>query len=153
MTTTTEKLAEALRFITEVHSGHTSSDDWLAIDGTAQERAREALAAYDAQHVTATTTGRIDVLAVQMTELRIKWLAHLAQHGETPWSRMPKSDKAANRFARVKRAATNLTWRPMVEAGLITSRFGQRNTREQPDHLFAITDAGRAALARVGGAK
>lgn len=93
----------------------------------------------------------VDVLAVSMTAMRVKWLAHLAAHGETPWGQMPKSDRASNRFTRTKRSATNKTWRPMVEAGLITSRYGQRSFRDLPDHLFTITDAGRAALARVQG--
>lgn len=97
-------------------------------------------------------TAPVDVLAAPLTELRIKWLAYLAAaHGETPWARMPTSDKAANRFTITKRPATHLTWRPMVDAGLITARFGQRNFREVPEWLFTITDAGRAALRAVGG--
>jgi DNA-binding PadR family transcriptional regulator len=83
-----------------------------------------------------------------ITPMRAAWLAHLALHGETPWAKMPKSDKRPNRFAKVLRGATNQTWSPMVDAGWITLRCGQRNFREPMDHLFTITDAGRTALAR-----
>lgn len=89
---------------------------------------------------------------IALSPLRLAWLAHLAKFGETPWDRMPKSDKTSNRFTRTKRAATNQTWRPMVEAGWITSRWGQRNFRELPDFIFAITDAGREVLAKAGAA-
>lgn len=84
--------------------------------------------------------------APTLTPLRRAWLEHLARHGETPWGRMPRKATAANRFTRRHAAATNGTWRPMVEAGWIQARYGQRNFREQPDHLFTITVEGLEVL-------
>lgn len=82
-----------------------------------------------------------------ITPARLLWLQHLAKHGETPWGRMPKNSSNGS-----PRHMTSKTWRPMVDAGLITSRFGTRHFSEFPDHLFTITDAGRAAIAESLGA-
>lgn len=84
-----------------------------------------------------------------ITPTRLRWLEHLAKQshkgGEVPWSKMPGRINGMG-------GATNQTWRPMVAAGLITQRFGQRHFTEPVDHLFAITDAGRAAIAAAKGA-
>lgn len=81
----------------------------------------------------------------KITPTRLAWLQHLAKQthkgGEVPWGKMPKSTGAGNR------GCTNQTWRPMLTAGLITARCGQRHFTESTDWLFAITDAGRAAIA------
>ena len=83
-----------------------------------------------------------------ITPARLRWLQHLAKQthkgGEVPWSRMPARENGLG-------ACTSQTWRPMVDAGLITQRFGQRHFTEPVDHLFAITDAGRAAIAKATG--
>lgn len=80
----------------------------------------------------------------RVTPTRLRWLQHLAKHGETPWGRMPKRDNALG-------AVTNGTWKPMVDAGLITARYGQRGFREPVDWLFSITDVGRAAIDKAEG--
>lgn len=54
-----------------------------------------------------------------ITPARLLWLQCLAKDGETPWGRMPKNSNNGS-----PRHMTNKTWRPMVEAGLITSRYG-----------------------------
>lgn len=83
-----------------------------------------------------------------ITPARLRWLQVLAEQkhkgGEVPWDRMPKRSNCVG-------SVTNRTWRPMVDAGLITARFGQRHFSEMPDWLFAITDAGRAAIAKATG--
>lgn len=80
-----------------------------------------------------------------MTPTRLRWLQHLAaQRHETPWSKMPKDSTGI-------RSATNQTWVPMRDAGWITVRFASRHYSERSDHLFAITDAGRAAIAKATG--
>jgi hypothetical protein len=79
-----------------------------------------------------------------VTPTRLRWLQHLAKHGESRWERMPKRENGLG-------AVTNATWRPMVAAGLITARYGQRHFSEPTDWLFTITDAGRAAIAKATG--
>jgi len=77
-----------------------------------------------------------------MTPTRLLWLQQLAKQGETRWERMPKRKNGLG-------VVTNKTWRPMVNAGLITARYAQRHFSEPMDWLFAITDAGRAAIAQA----
>ncbi len=73
-------------------------------------------------------------------------MEHLAKHGETAWDRMPC------KVSRQKVSVTNRTWRPMVMAGLISAEFKETRHRSGLDWHFAITEAGRTALARCGGA-
>lgn len=80
----------------------------------------------------------------EMTETRLKWLRHLAKNGETGWTRMPKNARGWT--------GNNRIWVPMREAGWITARFyAPRAGMEPTDHYFAITDAGRAAIAKAVG--
>jgi DNA-binding PadR family transcriptional regulator len=46
------------------------------------------------------------------------------------------------------RHMTSKTWLPMVDAGLITARYGQRHYSELPDKLFTITEAGLAVVSQ-----
>lgn len=67
---------------------------------------------------------------VKITPPRLSWLIYLDRNGETAWRNMP--------------GAAGTSWQPMVEAGLIESRY----CREAMNRYFKITDAGRQVLAK-----
>lgn len=78
-------------------------------------------------------------VAIPLSATRIIWLEHCAKHGETAWSAMPRSKRG--------RPVTNLTWRPMIDHGLLAGKY--KTVGYRTDWFFAITDAGRAALAKA----
>lgn len=76
-----------------------------------------------------------------ITEVRLRWLQHLAKNGPTSWSRMPR--KAGGQ------SISNQTWRPMVDAGLISAEYRSPNFSQPKDWWFAITEVGTAAIAKA----
>lgn len=76
-----------------------------------------------------------------LTPARIAFLKHLAEHGETRWARMPATPNG--------RPVTNQTFRPLAAAGLIIAEYKQPDWRYCSDWHFAITAAGRAAIAEA----
>ena len=68
---------------------------------------------------------------VTITPLRLAWLQALAE-GPSTWDGLPK-----NRIG--SRAPRGLVWGPLIAAGFIT----------QSGAVFAITDTGRAVLAKA----
>lgn len=80
-------------------------------------------------------------MMIKLTPVRRLWLEKLATSNHpVPWKYMPKRTGCAS-------AVTNQTWRPMIEAGLITGKYECRDFRVGHDWYFEITDAGRALLA------
>jgi len=79
-----------------------------------------------------------------ITATRLLWLRCLVKSGELPRAKMPGRVNGLG-------AVTSATWRPMVDAGLITARFGTRHFSQPNDWLFAITDAGRVLFSKLVG--
>jgi hypothetical protein len=68
-----------------------------------------------------------------MTPCRMRWLLALADCKPKSWARMPYG--------------SNKTWRPMVDAGLISAHYGPVPGKPWiKDQVFTITDAGLNAI-------
>lgn len=69
-----------------------------------------------------------------LTTTRLRWLKQLRYGGKTRWGKMPMT--VGRRVGFVSRQ----TWRPMVDAGLITAEF------DRGDWWFRITADGLIRL-------
>ncbi len=78
--------------------------------------------------------------ALALSPMRLSWLLFLEEHGERPWSEMPKQ------IGLQERCVSKRTWKPMLDFGWITAESRDGRPGEPLELFFSITDAGRRVL-------